>query len=184
MLRDRDKLGYKTTYFLDVFSIVYFTVHPNIWTPNINHYLHIVLVFRLVFIFKFVSTMAKSEPRQERICLMYGIDSSNSYTFNLKSLVQEFTLGKMALLYALCLVLNSHMFYIADYETNHQTYERLFLECVYIVGTTFTTVGYGDFELHNKLELLVLILSIMIGIVANALVILTSLKTFFMDTNE
>lgn len=122
VLRDRDKLGYKTTYFLDVFSIVYFSVHPNIWTPNINHYLHIVLVFRLVFIFKFVSTMAKSEPRQERICLMYGIDSSNSYTFNLKSLVQEFTLGKMALLYALCLVLNSHMFYIADYETNRQTY--------------------------------------------------------------
>lgn len=58
------------------------------------------------------------------------------------------------------------------------------MESLSDVCITFTTVGYGDFEIQSLFERLVLSFTICNGVIANAFVILSSVKRFHFEKGE
>jgi|JI6StandDraft_1071083.scaffolds.fasta_scaffold06580_12 hypothetical protein len=117
--------------------------------------------------------------RSERVEGMYGLTSS-TVVFVMKSLKENSNLAKVVFVYSMTIVVCSHALYAAQAGGGY----RSFFDCMTMVYTTLTTVGYGGFPIYNVLEGSLLVLTVFIGLVMNALVILTSLKTFFMTASE
>lgn len=159
-------------------SILLTLPHPNIYTVQANPYLHLWLVLRLHFPVQYYIG-SRMRARLTNISGMYGLSSSTPM-FILKGLKHHCRMANIIFFYLVVILLLSHALYLSQLPSA----TLAFLDCLTIVYTTLATVGYGGFTTQNIFESGCLVSAVFIGLLMNALLILTSLSTFFMTSAE
>lgn len=88
--------------------------HPNVLTFEANEYLHLWMVLRLAFIFRYLlKRYGVYGARCSRVLNMYGVNAQ-SLLFCLKSGVSASSMSTLGILYSICLLVNTHMLYIVQ----------------------------------------------------------------------
>lgn len=112
-----------------------------------------------------------------------NLEGKGLFMFTVKSCLNSFRVTSIIAIYVLTIVFFSHLVVIASACEGMTPYP--FETSFEIVGTIFTTVGYGEFNnLETVPKRIIITLALCIGILSNSFVTLMSLSRLLMDSQQ
>lgn len=164
-----------------VVEIGAYLVHPNVLTKGVaNGYLHILLLFRLHSVLKFIlRNRVYLNIRADRVVESNGTPQSGM-VFALKAELMEMSSKTLLLIYGVLMLLLSHSLYItANYEESIG-YEVQFVECIFAVAETMTLIGFMD-HFKSNVARVIAIVCLITGQCLNSTMILINVRSLTMN---
>jgi len=99
------------------------SLHPTVFTIPYNYLLHLAIMMRLVFIFRyFIKSSSYHDCRTFRMTDIYGIKSNKIFIFSIKGLVSEMKILHVICVYCFVVLVFTHSLFLVS---QHETYQSI-----------------------------------------------------------